>query len=117
MNDYLIGKIRSGIERHGSAVGIDNVYYQLAHTHLAEYLTRYLKKCSGWISVKKRLPDNDRYVLVCTKTAKGMKNIKTGYYMANGQGWVVGMNSNVTAWMELPEPYEGEDDEDQDNRD
>ena len=114
MNDYLIGKIRSGIERHGSAVGIDNEYYQLAHTHLSEYLTRYLKKCSGWISVKKRLPDNDRYVLVCTKTAKGMKNIKTGYYMANGHGWVVGMNSNVTAWMELPEPYEGEDDEDQD---
>ena len=96
MNDYLIGKIRSGIERHRSAVGIDNEYYQLAHTHLAEYLPLYLEECSGWISVKKRLPDNDRYVLVCTKTAKGMKNIKTGYYLADGHGWVVGMNSNVT---------------------
>lgn len=65
-----------------------------------------------WIPCTERLPDNDRYVLVCTKTAKGAKNIKTGYYLANhGLGWVVGMNSNVIAWMELPKPYEEAADE------
>lgn len=54
-----------------------------------------------WISGEKH-PDNDRYVLVCTETKKGVKNIKTGYYLPS-TGWVVGMNSNVIAWMELPD--------------
>lgn len=55
------------------------------------------------------VPDTDRSVLVCTITKKGVKTIKTGYYTPT-TGWVVGMNNNVVAWMELPDFPEVDDD-------
>lgn len=58
--------------------------------------------------IRGRMPDTDRAVLVCTITKKGVKNIKTGYYTPS-VGWVVGMNNNVIAWMELPEAPEWEE--------
>lgn len=51
-------------------------------------------------------PGDDRYVLVCTATKKGQKNIKIGYW--NGERWCVGMNDNVIAWMDLPDLPEDE---------
>ena len=42
-------------------------------------------------------PEDDRTVLVCTITKKGVKTIKTGYYTPE-TGWVVGMNNRVIAW-------------------
>ena len=62
-----------------------------------------------WIMVTDRLPDTGRKVLCCTQTKKGMKNIVIGYYYDDsvGRGWATGMNSNVIAWMELPDPPEG----------
>lgn len=59
-----------------------------------------------WISVKDILPENDNYVLCCTETKKGTKNVIIGYYMDGA--WRCGMNSNVTHWMPLPELPEGE---------
>ena len=53
-------------------------------------------------------PEDDRPVLVCTITKKGVKTIKTGYYTQD-LGWVVGMNNHVIAWMELPEPPDWEE--------
>ena len=50
--------------------------------------------------------DNEDKVLCCTKTKKGFYNLVIGYYMG-AHGWACGMNSNVIAWMPLPEPYTG----------
>lgn len=62
---------------------------------------------SDWINAKNLalVPDSDRYVLVCTETKKGSRQVKIGYYTPM-TGWVVGMNNNVIAWMELPDPPE-----------
>lgn len=53
-------------------------------------------------------PDSDRRVLCLTKTKKGVLNYVLGYYAHDRKHWVCGMNSNVIAWMDLPEPPEEE---------
>lgn len=64
-----------------------------------------------WIPVTERLPEDDTVVLVCGRSG--------GVYTAihnNSKTWIRGwwkMNSknhhcNPTAWMPLPEPWEGE---------
>ena len=58
-----------------------------------------------WISVNEKLPKTEDHVLCCTETKQGRKNVVIGYYM---DGWRCGMNSNVIAWMPLPEPYRSE---------
>ena len=57
-----------------------------------------------WIKCSERLPEDTEHVLCCTQTKKGTQNIVIGYYMDGF--WRVGMNSNVTHWMKLPEPPE-----------
>ena len=58
-----------------------------------------------WIPVSwENLPEDESKVLCCTITKKGNKNIVTGYYSRELESWVCGMNSNVIAWMPLPEP-------------
>ena len=57
-----------------------------------------------WISVSDRLPENDDHVLCCTETKAGRRNVVIGYWMDGA--WRCGMNSNVIAWMPLPEPPE-----------
>lgn len=63
-----------------------------------------------WIPVEQALPEDDTVVLVCGKSG--------GIYTAihnNSKAWIRGwwkMNSknhycNPTAWMPLPEPYNG----------
>ena len=65
-----------------------------------------------WIPCNERLRENDDKILCCTVTKKGQRNIVIGYYMKEQVYWACGMNSNVIAWMPLPEPYkEGVDDE------
>lgn len=63
----------------------------------------------GWIPVSERLPENDEKVLCQTVTKKGQINMVIGYY--NFDRWCCGMNSNVIAWMPLPEPYKESDNE------
>lgn len=64
-----------------------------------------------WIPITERLPDRSGAVLVCTrheiyKTANIAKaTFKKGSGGFYGQG---GHWSNVTHWMELPEPPKGE---------
>lgn len=58
-----------------------------------------------WIPSNAMLPDQEERVLCCTRTKKGMINILIGYH--DGERWVSGMNSNVVAWMKLPQPYKG----------
>ena len=57
-----------------------------------------------WIPCSERLPEDGDKVLCMTKTKKGNLNHVVGYHYSGG--WACGMNSNVVAWMELPEPYE-----------
>lgn len=62
-----------------------------------------------WTSCDQQLPENEDPVLCCTQTKRGFKNIVIGYYSPQLERWCCGMNSNVMAWMQLPEPYqEGE---------
>lgn len=64
-----------------------------------------------WIPVTQALPEDDTVVLVCGKNG----GIYTAIYN-NSKTWIRGwwkMNSknhhcNPTAWMELPSPYKGE---------
>lgn len=58
-----------------------------------------------WIPCSERVPETEDKVLCCTQTKKGLANIVIGYYIAETDRWACGMNSNVTAWMPLPEPY------------
>ena len=60
-----------------------------------------------WIPCSEGLPDNEGYVLCTTVTKKGLRQVVKGYYSQAMAAWACGMNSNVVAWMKLPEPYEG----------
>lgn len=78
---------------------------------------RALEEKPRWIPCSERMPELHEYdhcgdvlresdkVLCCTQTKTGGKNIVLGYY-ADGK-WRCGMNSNVVAWMPLPEAYDG----------
>lgn len=59
-------------------------------------------------------PEDGEYVLCCTEIMNGQRGVLRGYFSkdANGGGtWICGMNTHVVAWMPLPEPYEGGEDE------
>ena len=60
---------------------------------------------SEWIPCSEAVPATEDKVLCQTITKKGVVNFVIGYYMEKYR-WVCGMNSNVVAWMPLPEPYE-----------
>ena len=59
-----------------------------------------------WVPSDEMVPDEEVRVLCQTITKKGAINLVIGYY-ADGR-WCCGMNSNVVAWMPLPEPYREE---------
>ena len=67
------------------------------------------RKTGRWIPVTEALPHTDDKVLCCTMTKKGVSGIVIGYYLRGEHGcsWACGMNSNVVAWMPLPEPWKG----------
>lgn len=65
-----------------------------------------LEEKPRWIPCAERLPSDENKVLCCTQTKAGAKNIVLGYYA--GGKWRCGMNSNVVAWMPMPEAYGGE---------
>ena len=62
------------------------------------------ERMGKWIPCRLVLPAPEQRVICCTKTKKGTANIIVGYH--DGDRWCCGMNNNVVAWMELPEPYE-----------
>ena len=65
-----------------------------------------------WIPCSEKLPEEDVYVLV-TDDAGGMATLSVdscGRYEDTGERfWYT--SQNVTAWMELPLPYQGEHDD------
>lgn len=48
-------------------------------------------------------PDDDRKVLCLTRTKKFQYNMVIGYWDPEAMRWCCGMNSNVIAWMPLPD--------------
>lgn len=60
-----------------------------------------------WIPTFEKSPETEDKVLCCTATKTWKKNLVIGYYIKDfqdGHGrWCSGMNSNVIAWMPLPE--------------
>lgn len=70
-------------------------------------------KVGEWIPVSEELPEEYKYVLV-TVNEKHNKTIPDSVVMIGcytyEQGWILNgyidlVNLNVTAWMQLPEPY------------
>lgn len=57
------------------------------------------------------MPLEGEYVLCTTETKKGTRQVVRGYAGQDVNGiwhWHCGMNSNILAWMPLPEPWKGE---------
>lgn len=84
-----------------------------AVAEVARNMTTYVPSpCeTHWIPCSERLPREEDKVLCCTQTKAGAKNIVLGY-SADGK-WRCGMNSNVVAWMPLPETYKEKNEDDE----
>lgn len=68
---------------------------------LADYLIANGATIQRWIPVTERLPENEEYVLVCTRSRNGSRNVDKGYCY-NG-GWAHRGTAKVTHWMPLPQ--------------
>lgn len=67
-----------------------------------------LNRPDGWVSVKDRLPDTDRDVLVYTDT----RDMFRCWYKPAEKHWVregIALVEDVTHWRELPDPPRTED--------
>lgn len=77
----------------------------------------YLKETNGWISTNDRLPENEQYVMLWTKTGV----MKYAQYLNDEphrpwitydeDGSIRAWDNVVTHWMPLPEPPKEEKDD------
>lgn len=73
---------------------------------------------TAWIPVEERLPDIDQSVLICTKYGEitdGYRWNEKDWFCAWGEyngAHVGGEYDLIVAWMPLPEPYKGGDNND-----
>lgn len=61
-----------------------------------------------WISVKDRLPDAEGRYIVYATISKAYNVIYYGCLNWTGNAWDCSFGANITHWMPLPEPPEGE---------
>lgn len=66
---------------------------------------------NAYISVNEKTPDDERYVLVLTKSKNGSRNVDKGYYLPDSGKWATRGTAKVTHWMEIPEFPEDTEDE------
>lgn len=72
-----------------------------------ETVSKMLERLQGWIPVEERLPEK-RGNYLCTVGCEGCRYIIVGHY--NKPGWTDDYaGQKVIAWMPLPEPYKGAD--------
>ena len=69
-----------------------------------------------WIPVNKELPKNDDWVIVTILDESGdtpFRYTDFGWYLEEANCWIVGAEkwTGVMAWMPLPTPWRGEEDE------
>ena len=101
-------KVASNIEQEKMIVESLPSVYPMMQRFEEDAIKVVLDALPRWIPVTVGLPQTEEKVLCCTITKKGARNIVFGYYVQDSGLWVSGMNSNVIAWMPLPETYGGE---------
>lgn len=90
--------------------------YALEHDALA-YIQQLEAQVPKWISVEERMPEDEEFVLCWYKDEFGDEWSTVGMKIQWGCGWDLdiddnsGRNLTVTHWMPLPEPPEGDEDE------
>lgn len=113
--DNLISKASSVEEANALYKAKDVIYSQQKHFI-------YRQPDNGWISVKERLPEYDKTVLVINEdgymhTAVRIKGsiaridewqIKFGVYFIDNDVWEEDEQGKITHWRLLPEPPKGE---------
>lgn len=60
-----------------------------------------------WIPCSKWLPEENGHYLITAKYGTGLYVTCDDYYVYGWDDW----GEDVIAWMPLPEPYKGEDDD------
>lgn len=66
---------------------------------------------SGWVPVRSGLlPEVNELVLVTCRTKSGMRSVNRAYVDEHGWWHGAGSMSGVTAWMTLPDPWDGDED-------
>lgn len=87
------------------------------HDQLADWLTELQERreADRWIPVSERLPEKDGYYLITRLNYGEAVTDKRSFNRRNGYGSFV--CNNVTAWKEMPKPYESEVTNETNNRD
>ena len=96
--------------------GCDPMYYDVDALAIAQHLIANGVTVQEWISVAERLPEEEGWYLVYTTPNRGHKSINKamfckGYAWGNFEPYWRGAGghwANVTHWMPLPQPAEGE---------
>lgn len=78
-----------------------------AYRICAEFIER-LPSAQQWIPCSERLPDKTGRYLVC-KSDWGSFEVDVDAYSEEGKSWFT--SRGVRAWMPLPDPWKGDEDE------
>lgn len=111
MNDLISrGAALDALNGEITVTGRANAEAVLGYTKLIADRIKRLPSAQPerWIPVTESLPEDNEYVLVTT--AEG--GVTDAKYWHRERIWVKGLAIvNVTAWMSLPNPWRGEEDE------
>ncbi|MBQ5474608.1 MAG: DUF551 domain-containing protein [Lachnospiraceae bacterium] len=88
--------------------------YRILEDRLMEILSA--DRPQGWIPCSERLPANDDWVIISVLDEVGdtpYRYSDFGWYLEAAKCWIVEseQRTDVVAWMPLPKPWKGADDE------